>query len=106
MEETEILHELADQVSDEASFIQLVRAIRRDWQTSQELEAASPSSKYGPAALGWENSSLGKFLEAMESWSEDTRNGTPGAGGLPPYVVPENPWKRAAHILLAAKIYE
>lgn len=43
----------------------------------------------------WENLTLEMFLEAMESWTEDTDS------------LPASPeWKSFANILLAGKLYE
>jgi hypothetical protein len=49
------LRALADQVTDEPSFVQFVLALSADWEDEREKEKASPSSPYGPGANGWEN---------------------------------------------------
>ena len=57
-------------------------------------EKVSPSPPYGPGANGWENGTIGTFLERDASRSEST------AAGTQYYSLPENPWKRCAHTLL------
>lgn len=94
------LHELADRVDDEGSFLRFVAALAADWEDEREIEADTPSSPYGPGALGWENGSIGAFLEAAARWGEASRD------GLPLQRKPENPWCRAAQILHAGKFYE
>jgi len=93
-------HELADQVHDEKSFIEFVAALASDWEDEQVIEAATPSSPYSAGALGWENGTVGAFLERASSWAEASIN------GLKFYEKPSNPWRRAAHILHAGKFYE
>ncbi|MBF2973102.1 hypothetical protein HKT52_26525, partial [Pseudomonas aeruginosa] len=55
---------------------------------------------FGPSPLGWENGSIGGFLDAAATWGEDSRDGLPG------YSRPENAWRRAAQLMLAGKFYE
>lgn len=94
------LRELADMVADESGFLSFITALAEDWKASQDIEATEPSSPYGPNALGWENATVGTFLEAAADWGDASR------GGLAFYQLPSNPWSRAAHILLAGKFYE
>ncbi|MDB0520960.1 hypothetical protein [Ralstonia solanacearum] len=89
-----------DAVTDEHSFLDFLAILAADWQTERDLEAAAPSSPYAAGDLGWENGSIGMFLEAAHEW------GTASAGGLPLYTPPGNPWRRAADILMAGKFYE
>jgi hypothetical protein len=93
---------IADNVVDEASFLRFLKALADDWNDEQAKEILHPSSPYGPGANGWENGTIGNFLEAMVAWAkakpaEDTGLAAPAAEGV---------WKRAAHILLAGKFYE
>jgi hypothetical protein len=90
------LYELADQVHDEQSFIKFVAELAADWDEEREI-ATSP---YSSGALGWENGTIGAFLESAGSWAESSIN------GLEFYEKPSNPWRRAAHILHAGKFYE
>lgn len=94
------LHDLAEAVVDEATFVEFMFALSEDWEDEGRKEAEHPSSPYGPGANGWENGTIGAFLERAASWAEASR------GGLPRYEVPSNPWRRAAQILLAGKFYE
>ena len=91
---------LADQVIDEPSFVRFVSALADDWEDERQKEAVTPSSPYGPGANGWQNGTIGQFLEAGAAWAEATERGTPF------YKPPENPWRRCAQILLAGKFYE
>lgn len=91
---------LADQVEDEKSFLEFIRAIGEDWVDEQNKESKNPSSPYGPGANGWENSDIGSFFDAAHAWGEASINGHHG------YNKPNNPWKRAAQILRAGKYYE
>jgi hypothetical protein len=90
------LHELVAGVDSKETFLTFVAALTADWDASRVSELSSPSSPYGPNALGWENANLGEFLEALKSWSEDMGD-----------RIPENPsWQIFAQMLMAAKIYE
>ena len=88
------LIDLCEAVHDEATFLVFLNALMADFQQSQKMEAEKPSSPYEFAANGWENTTIGDFLEAATAWAHDS----------PPKD--ENPWLRAANILYAGKIYE
>jgi hypothetical protein len=93
---------IADNVVDETSFLRFLKALADDWNDEQAKEILHPSSPYGPGANGWENVTIGNFLEAMIAWAhanpaEDTGLAGPASGGI---------WKRVAHIVLAGKFYE
>jgi len=90
------LHELAEHVDSKETFLEFVAALRADWEASQAEESAQPSSPYGPDARGWENPDLGRFLEAMQAWTEDMAD----------RVAPQQSWRTFAEMLMAAKIYE
>jgi len=94
------LRALADKVFDEATLREFIFALADDWEEEREKEKVSPSSPSGPGANGWENGTIGAFLERAASWGEATVAGTQY------YSPPENPWKRCAHILLGGKFYE
>jgi len=87
-------------VTDEHSFLDFLTVLAADWQTERDLEASVPSLPYSAGALGWENGSIGMFLDAACEW------GAASADGLPFYTPPNNPWRRAADILMAGKFYE
>lgn len=98
-------HDLVDQVCDEASFLRFLTALREDWEDEQAKERAKPSSPYGPGANGWENQTVGAFLEAAVRWAGDMPaerwaevSGDPSSQ--------QNAWRRVAHMLLAGKVYE
>ncbi|WP_230942313.1 hypothetical protein [Burkholderia stagnalis] len=46
-----------------------------DWFTEAEIEATTPSSPYSSGALGWENGSIGSFLEASCAWAKCVHEG-------------------------------
>ncbi|WP_223164561.1 DUF7660 family protein [Massilia rubra] len=94
------LSTMADAVHDEPSFLAFLEALRADWLDEQRKEKEQPSSPYGPGANGWENHTIGDFLDAAHSWGEAS------AEGLRYYKVPDNPWCRMAQILWMGKIYE
>ena len=94
------LHSLVEEVHDEATFIEFLKALMRDRIDEVRKEAISPSDPYGPGANGWENGSIEQFLDAAAAWGEASKD------GLIYYTKPENPWRRCAHILFAGKFYE
>jgi len=94
------LQRLAEAVHDETTFVEFLRALQLDWQASRRQEESAPSSAHEAAANGWENASVGAFLESAASWADDSKEGFSG------YVVPDNPWQRCAQIMLMGKIYE
>ena len=94
------LKALADASVDEASFLNFIAALGEDRADEAEKEELRPSSPYGAGANGWQNSTIDGFFEAAKSWAEDSAKGFPG------YEPPNNPWTRAAHILLMGKCYE
>jgi len=72
-------------VQDDKNFIEFVDALASDFEQEREIELETPSSRYGPGALGWENGTVGTFLGAAAA---------------------QNSWSRCAHILYAGKFYE
>lgn len=91
---------ILDSVNDEQSFLRFLQSLAEDWEDEQDKELADPSSPYGPGANGWENGTIGAYLEAAARW------GDASVDGLRFYEKPTNPWKRAAHILHMGKLYE
>ena len=89
------LDALLEEVNDEQSFLRFVDALRADWELERELEKANPSPPFSAGATGWENGSIGQFLEAAVAYASDS-----------PDVGTANPWRRAAHIVYAGKFYE
>ena len=94
------LHELLAHVSDEPSFIRFIEALGTDFAHEREIEKTSPSSPYGPGALGWENCSVDAFFEAATAWAEAS------AGLAQTQATVPNVWQRCAAILFAGKFYE
>jgi hypothetical protein len=93
------LHALADQVTDEPSFVQFLSALAADWD-AERTKAPAPSPSYGRAASGWQNATIRPFLEAAAAWA------TTSSRGLQFQRHSDNPWRRCAHILLAGRFYE
>jgi hypothetical protein len=77
------LHKMIEQVDSKESFLEFVAALRSDW----EARGREPE---------WENPDLGRFLEAMQSWTEDMDERVPATPS----------WRTFADMLYAAKIYE
>jgi hypothetical protein len=61
---TSQLEGILDAVNDEQSFLRFVQALAEDWEDEQQKELANPSSPYGPGANGWENGTIGAYLNA------------------------------------------
>ena len=94
------LFETLQSVHDEETFLLFLLALRDDRAASIALEKTSPSSPYGPEAKGWENTTIERFFDTAVRWARDSVNGNPF------YTKPDNPWRRCADILYAAKGYE
>jgi hypothetical protein len=89
-----------DAVIDEQSFIAFLRELAADWTDERAKETITPSSPYGPGANGWENGTIGQYLDAAAEWAEASTK------GLEFYDPPSNAWRRCADILYCGKIYE
>ena len=90
------LERYLDDIDSKEAFLMFVSMLRNNWEESQRREKVSPSSPYGPAVLGWENVTIGRFLDAMHAWAD-------GSGEK----IPDEPsWKMFAEILYAGKFYE
>lgn len=89
------LGQLVECVTDEASFVRFLRALAEDAEADAAEAARRPPSSYGPGRLGWENGTVGAFLESAAAWAEAKRQ--PSS---------PNPWRACADILLAGKSYE
>lgn len=94
------LDELLKTVDDEQSFIGFIEALGMDFAEERLLEETSPSSPYGPGALGWENGSIDTFLDAAAAWATASSRSSPVSPSR------SNVWQRCAAILLAGKFYE
>ena len=94
------LFQVLESVQDEETFLQFLLALRDDREASIAQEKVTPSSPCGPDAGGWENTTIERFLNTAVRWARDSVNGNPF------YKKPDNPWRRCADILFAAKSYE
>jgi hypothetical protein len=98
------VHSLFEAVHDRESFFAFVYALMADLDDSRRQERITPSPPYSPGANGWENGSIGRYLEAALAW----------AGGWPETRFehddgrfPSEPsWKAFANFLYAGKFYE
>jgi hypothetical protein len=101
------LHDLADEVEDEVTFIRFLFALATDRAAEVEHDRIAPTSPYGSGSRGWENQTTEDFLFAAAAWASESRQGLPTvAEGVPGYQPPLNPWKRCAQIMLMGKHYE
>ena len=94
------LNDLLGKVDSEQSLLAFVAALVEDRVRAVQTEKEHPSSRYGPDAGGWENTSIERFLEAASAWAESTNFGSTQGHGS------DNPWKRFARFLHAGKVYE
>lgn len=94
------LWEALQLVDDEETFLQFLLALRDDREASIEQEKTNPSSPYGADAGGWENTTIERFFDTAVRWARASVNGNPF------YTKSNNPWRRCADILFAAKGYE
>jgi len=94
------LEAILNSVNDEQSFLRFLQALAEDWKDEQQKESTTQSLPYGSGANGWENGTIGAYLDAAARWGDTS------IGGLAFYEKPSNAWKRAAQILYMGKIYE
>jgi hypothetical protein len=88
-----------DSVTDEASFLDFVRALEADRRLAAKLGEQEP---HGYAVhRGWQNATIERFLEAAVAWADDSEFGRRQALGAD-----VSPWRRLAVFLHAGKIYE
>ena len=88
------LRALAEQVEDEAGYLRFLAALAADWEEPPPRRR-QPASRSAPSPLGWENSSIGGFLDAAATWGE-----TPATACR---AIQANAWRRAAQLMLAGK---
>lgn len=96
------LYEALEAVHDETSFVTFLSALCADWEDEREKESRAASRPYAPGANGWENGTIGQYLDAAVRWAVASHNGRPSVG----YEPSGNPWRRCADILYAGRIYE
>ncbi len=93
------LSEMAESVRTEADFLRFMKALLADWQDEQEQWKANPGPHYGtPGPNGWENGTIGAFLDAMIAWTESS-------GHTHQRNAPAD-WQLFALMLLAGSRYE
>lgn len=90
----------AEKVHDLDTFISFLEALFVDWEEAVAAEKRDPSSPYS-SMHGWENTSIGTFLNAAVAGARDNNLEKPG--GL---HADENAWRQAAAIILLGKLYE
>lgn len=98
-----MVHDLiaaAERVADERTFIRFLQLMALDWEDQRQKELVKPSPPYSPGANGWENDSIGHFLESAAAWVEDTSSTADSGSDV------SNVWRRAANIMLAGAFYE
>jgi hypothetical protein len=90
---------LLESVSDRKSFYAFVRSLIADWRDEVTKEKEHPSTLIGPGANGWENVTIGDFLDAALAWAEDSEWEEFEA-------VNASSWRAFAAFLYCGKIYE
>ncbi len=94
------LDELLKSVTDEASLLRFISALREDRLAEDAAQQTSGIDACGRGPQGWENHTIEGFLEAALAWAESTNFGkTQGMSEA-------NPWRRFAGFLYCGKIYE
>ena len=89
-----------DKVVDETTFCVFLRLLAEDRQEEKDYDATHKRQQWSEGINGWQNTDLADYLFTAHAWAEQSEN------GLKFYKKPENPWRRVADILYAAKIYE
>jgi len=89
------LDELLEKVTSKETFLQFVKALKEDKIDEDEKEKIKPSSPYSSESNGWENATIPTFLDAVESFGEDSE-----------LIKDEPSWKNFALLLYAGKFYE
>ncbi|UCI17934.1 hypothetical protein FJ970_22915 [Mesorhizobium sp. B2-1-8] len=90
---------LLNTVEDLPSFIRFVDALSNDREDTDRKQSMRPAGT-DLGWNGWENGSIGTFLESAVAWVKDNRRADPA------FLTDENPWKATARILYAGKYYE
>ena len=96
-----IIDDALSKVCDEVTFVAFVGVLAQDWEGDNSKSRKFDVSPYGPSINGWENGTIGAFLEAANAAGIDSLDETKG-NELGVAAV----WKRAALILARGKTYE
>ena len=67
---SEELHDQVEAVTDEASFLKFVEALRQDRIAEETAQHTVEIDHCGRGPNGWENHSIDAFLEATSRWAE------------------------------------
>ena len=93
------LYDALENVTDYQSFLVFVQALVEDWEDEVAKEKLQPSNPYGPGANGWENGTIGAYLEAALRCEKDHAK-------LHKTVDKQPSWREFAQFLYRGKIYE
>lgn len=96
------VYDLLEAVRDKASFITFLKALSRESDLADEELKANPGKYSYTSVFGWENGSIGAFLDASAAWLEDQAPDSDFRIQDGPSVT----WKEMAEIIYAGKIYE
>jgi hypothetical protein len=86
------LNEILNNVNSKRSFLYFVQALKEDKMNEEAKEKTNPSSPFSAGANGWENGDIITFLDAIESYGEDSK-----------HIEEEPNWKSFALLLFAGK---
>ena len=89
------LEHLIQRVNSKDTFLEFLKALESNWTKDQELREGAQLAPFLPGPSGWENLSVGGFLEAMHAWACDSQ-----------WLDDEPSWRMFAELLLAGKGYE
>jgi len=92
-------YDALENVTDYPSFLVFVQALVEDWEDEVAKEKLQPSPPYGPGANGWENGTIGAYLEAALRCEKDHAQ-------LHKTVDKQPSWREFAQFLYGGKIYE
>jgi hypothetical protein len=95
------LHDAAENVRDLTSFLLFLEVLASDWEAAARAEKTFPSGPYSTSTYGWENFTIGSFLEAPVAGARDNKIGSEGSIESSSAV-----WSQVARILLLGKLYE
>jgi len=93
------LEDYLDNVKDQKSFIEFVKALQKDKENEDLKEQENPSGPFSPGQNGWENNTIAGYLEAAVAWAEDSDFGEK-------IEKTTNTWKKLALFMYSGKIYE
>ncbi len=94
------LKEKLENVIDQSSFLEFVKALIEDWDRNEvEIERKKSANLYSKIFddSEWESGTIGSYLEAALAWFEDKNQKGP---------IKNPTWRTFAEYLYAGKIYE